>query len=100
MRVLLTGIAGFAGSFLAEHLLQQLQESYAQDLAKLADGDYPLAAVTNSLQGIHYRPRLRIGTYSNDPKAPVRSLEVTINWDFKGKPFHRSRVRLLCSIPR
>jgi len=84
----------------AEQIVQQLQEAYAQDLAKLGDGVYPLAAVSDSVQGIDYRPRLRIGTYSNDPKAPVRSLEVTVDWDFKGKAFQRSRVRLLCSIPR
>ncbi len=84
----------------AEQMLQQIQEAYAQDLAKMTDGDYPLATRSDSVQGIDYRPRLRIGTYSNDPKAPVRSLEVTLNWDYQGRPFQRNRVRLLCSIPR
>lgn len=83
----------------AEQILQQLQESYATDLAKMTDATYPLAYELDST-GVRYEPVLTVGTYSADATAPVRSLTVKVSWNYRGQSFTRERVRLLCTIPR
>lgn len=83
----------------AEQILQQLQESYATDLAKIPDASYPLAYTLDST-GVRYDPVLTVGTYSADATAPVRSLKVKVTWNYRGEDFSRERVRLLCVIPR
>ena len=83
----------------AEQILQQLQEFYAPDLAKLSDGTYPLAYQVDATQ-VQYEPVVTLSTYSNDPTAPVRKLDIQVSWNYRGQNFTRQRMRLLCTLPR
>ena len=83
----------------AEQILQELQEFYAPDLPKLTDGTYALAYQVDSTQ-VRYDPVMNLSTYSNDPTAPVRRLDIQVSWTYRGQSFTRQRVRLLCTLPR
>lgn len=80
----------------SEQILEQLSEFYAQDYVHgYGDTIYSLQPLQAPDQLVYQR-QFRLSTYSTDLAVPIRRLEVTVSWQWKGRNFQRNRVRLLC----
>lgn len=79
----------------SELILQELLEFYSQDYVYWRDAQYDLDPV-RGVDGVQFTRAVRFSTYSADPLAPVRRVEVVSRWVWKHQNYERTRARLLC----
>ncbi|MBS2040726.1 hypothetical protein JST97_37410 [bacterium] len=79
-----------------EQLLQEIMEFYSQDYVHgYGDTTYQLEPVVGADQ-VTYQREFALSTFSTSLGAPVRRLEATVSWQWKGQPKDKTRVKLVC----
>lgn len=78
-----------------EQLLQQMMEFYSQDYPHYGDTTYQIAPVLGADQ-VSYQRKFSLSTFSTTLGAPIRRLEATVSWQWKGRLKEKKRVKLVC----